>query len=80
MKQISKLGFQPNKINVGVETPTYDCRVANNDCSLRKGRIITLTRISMKLKFQELLPLPRGYKANQRTCELREPVCRMAEG
>ena len=36
------------------------CRVANNDCSLRKGRIITLTRISMKLKFQELLPLPRG--------------------
>ena len=48
--------------------------------ALRKGRIETLTRISMKLKFQELLPLPRGYKANQRTCELREPVCRMAEG
>jgi len=44
-KEISKLGFQPNKINVGVETPTYDCRVANNDCSLRKG-LYTLTRFS----------------------------------
>ncbi|MBO6180403.1 hypothetical protein J6O86_01795 [bacterium] len=38
LDKISKLGFQPNKINVGVETPTYDCRVANNDCSLHKGR------------------------------------------
>ena len=42
---ISKLGFQPNKVNVGVETPTYDCRVANNDCSLCKG-LYTLTRFS----------------------------------
>ena len=35
----------------------------------------------MKLKFQELLPLPSGYKAKHRNeVRMTEPVCRMAEG
>ena len=42
---------------------------------------LTLIRISKKLKFQELPPLPSGYKAKHRNeVRMTEPVCRMAEG
>ena len=60
LDKISKLGFQPNKINVGVETPTYDRRVVNNDRSLRKGLYIPSPVFLMLILRIEKLPSPKG--------------------